>query len=208
MRAAYKCVAPPGRLGAMAPIPDIDALAAALAARPLEHPAEATASVMLCLREGDRGTELLLCRRAKREGDPWSGHVGLPGGGVEAQDRDALDTAARETREEVGFDPRAHGRILGMLEPLKPRTFPITIAAYVAHVTSPVELALSQEIAVAWWTPFADLQWISAEVPEAPTRVSAYRLPHPEAQDVVLWGITYRLLDRLFRVANAPAAPE
>jgi 8-oxo-dGTP pyrophosphatase MutT (NUDIX family) len=163
---------------------------------------------MLCLRDGDRGTELLLCRRATRDGDPWSGHVGLPGGGVEKADRDALDTAARETLEEVGFDPRAHGRVLGMLEPLKPRTFPITIAAYVARITEPVELTLSQEIAVAWWTPFVDLEWISAEVPGAPTRVSAFRLPHPEAQDVVLWGITYRLLDRLFRVTNAPALPE
>lgn len=192
----------------MAPIPDIDALAAALGAAPVAHPAEATASVMLCLREGERGTELLLCRRATRDGDPWSGHVGLPGGGVEEQDRDALDTAARETYEEVGFDPRLHGRILGMLEPLKPRTFPITIAAYVAHITAPVQLTLSQEIAVAWWTPFADLQWVSAEVPEAPTRVSAYRLPHPEAQDVVLWGITYRLLDRLFRVTDSTVPPE
>lgn len=192
----------------MAPIPDIDELAAALAATLEAHPADATASVMLCLRDGDRGTELLLCRRATRDGDPWSGHVGLPGGGVEEADRDALDTAARETFEEVGFDPRAHGRVLGMLEPLKPRTFPITIAAYVAHITTPVELRLSDEIAVAWWTPFADLEWISAEVPGTPTRVSAYRLPHPEAQDVVLWGITYRLLDRLFRVTATPRPPE
>jgi 8-oxo-dGTP pyrophosphatase MutT (NUDIX family) len=127
---------------------------------------------------------------------------------VEEQDRDALDTAARETYEEVGFDPRAHGRILGMLEPLKPRTFPITIAAYVAHITAPVDLTLSEEIAVAWWTPFADLEWISAEVPGAPTRVSAFQLPHVEAQDVVLWGITYRRLDRLFRVTKTAALPE
>ena len=192
----------------MAPMPAIDELEVALMPTLGSHPADATASVMLCLREGERGTELLLCRRATREGDPWSGHVGLPGGGVEEQDRDALDTAARETFEEVGFDPRAHGRILGMLEPLKPRTFPITIAAYVAHITEAVELTLSEEIAVAWWTPFADLEWVSAEVPGAPTRVSAFQLPHAEAQDVVLWGITYRLLDRLFRVTKTAALPE
>jgi 8-oxo-dGTP pyrophosphatase MutT (NUDIX family) len=163
---------------------------------------------MVCLRDGDRGTEVLLCRRAIREGDPWSGHVGLPGGGVEASDATALDTAARETLEEVGFDPRIHGHVLGMLEPLKPRTFPITIAAYVAHITGHVDLTLSDEIAAAWWTPFVDLRWISAEVPGAPTRVSAFELPHPETQDVVLWGITYRLLDRLFRVVDATAGPE
>ena len=192
----------------MAPIPDIARLTAALAPTLAAHATPITASVMICLREGDRGTELLLCRRATREGDPWSGHVGLPGGGVEASDENALATAARETLEEVGFDPRVHGTILGALEPLTPRTFPITIAAYVAHIEEPVELVLSQEIAVAWWTPFADLVWVSAEVPEAPTRVSAYRLPHPEAQDVVLWGITYRLLDRLFRATDETALPQ
>ncbi|MGI9117394.1 MAG: NUDIX hydrolase [Gaiellales bacterium] len=192
----------------MAPVPDIAEVAAALAPTLGRHPDDATASVMVCLREGPRGTELLLCRRATREGDPWSGHVGLPGGGVEEHDADALAAAARETLEEVGFDPLRHGTVLGMLEPLRPRTFPITIAAYVAHVTEPVELVLSEEIAMAWWTPFADLAWVSAEVPEAPTRVSAYRLPHAEAQDVVLWGITYRLLDRLFRATGGVPSPE
>lgn len=190
------------------PTLNIDELAVALAPTQDAHPTDATASVMLCLREGPSGAEVLLCRRATREGDPWSGHVGLPGGGVEEQDGNALVTAARETLEEVGFDPRAHGRILGMLQPLKPRTFPITIAAYVAHITDQVELVLSEEIAVAWWTPFADLRWVSAEVAGAPTRVSAFQLPHAEAQDVVLWGITYRLLDRLFQVTNAQPLPE
>lgn len=152
---------------------------------------------MICLREGSRGTEVLLCLRATRQGDPWSGHVGLPGGRVDPADADALAAAVRETVEEVGFDPVEHGTVLGVLEPLVPRTFPIVITAYVAHITEPTELTLSDEIACAWWTPFVDLEAIVAEVPGAPTRVSAWRLPHVEAADVVLWGITYRLLDRL-----------
>jgi 8-oxo-dGTP pyrophosphatase MutT (NUDIX family) len=186
----------------MAPVPEIPVLAGRLAGTLAGEPPPATASVMLCLREGVRGTEILLCRRAQRAGDPWSGHVGLPGGRVEPDDPDPLVAAARETREEVGFDPRVAGTVLGMLEPLRPRTFPILIGAYVAHITEPVELVLSEEMVSAWWTPFADLERISAEVPEAPTRVSAWRLPHDDAADVVLWGITYRLLDRLLGVAQ------
>ena len=184
----------------VAPVPDIKLLTALLAPTLAEPPPAATACVMICLREGVRGAEILLCRRATRAGDPWSGHVGLPGGRVEDGDRDALDTAARETLEEVGFDPRKHGSILGVLEPLTPRSFAIVISAYVAHITDPVELTLSDEIATAWWTPFADLELVSAEVAEAPTRVSAYRLPYADAADVVVWGITYRLLDRLFGI--------
>ncbi|MFM7694919.1 MAG: NUDIX hydrolase [Actinomycetota bacterium] len=187
----------------MAPVPAIPVLAARLAGTLDGDPPPATASVMLCLRDGDRGTEILLCRRATRAGDPWSGHVGLPGGRVEPDDPGPLAAAARETLEEVGFDPRAAGTVIGMLEPLQPRAFPILIGAYVAHVTEPTPLVLSEEMATAWWTPFADLEHVSAEVPEAPTRVSAWRLPHADAADVVLWGITYRLLDRLFAVAAA-----
>jgi 8-oxo-dGTP pyrophosphatase MutT (NUDIX family) len=123
--------------------------------------------------------------------------VGLPGGGVDEGDADALATAARETLEEVGFDPLAAGQVLGMLEPLRPRTFPIVIAAYVTRIDEPVELVLSDEIAAAWWTPFADLEPVSAEVAEMAEPVPAYRLPHADAGDVVLWGITYRLLGQL-----------
>ncbi len=179
-------------------MPDITILRERLRGSLSGPPPAATASVMICLRDGERGTEILLCRRAIREGDPWSGHVGLPGGRVEDADADPLAAAARETWEEVGFDPLAHGSVLGALEPLRPRTFPILISAYVAQINEAVTLRLSDELAAAWWTPFVDLEAISAEVPEAPTRVSAWKLPHDDAADVVLWGITYRLLDRLF----------
>ena len=44
-----------------------------------EHPLRA--AVALVLRPGDAGElELLLIKRADYEGDPWSGHVALPGG--------------------------------------------------------------------------------------------------------------------------------
>ena len=45
---------------------------------------------------------VLLIRRAERAGDPWSGHMALPGGRYEPKDPDLLGTALRETVEEVG----------------------------------------------------------------------------------------------------------
>ena len=53
---------------------------------------------------GDHGTELLLIRRAEDERDPWSGHIALPGGRMDPDDRDLRATAIRETREELGFE--------------------------------------------------------------------------------------------------------
>ena len=37
-------------------------------------------------------------------GDPWSGQIAFPGGRHEPQDASLLDTATRETREELGLD--------------------------------------------------------------------------------------------------------
>ena len=46
---------------------------------------------------------VLLIRRAERSGDPWSGHIGLPGGRLDPADQSLRDTALRETREETGL---------------------------------------------------------------------------------------------------------
>ena len=46
---------------------------------------------------------VLMIRRAEHEGDPWSGHMAFPGGRLEAQDRNGLAAARRETEEEIGL---------------------------------------------------------------------------------------------------------
>jgi len=79
---------------------------AALADRPAdripETDCEIRAAVTLILRESAADpaeAEGLFVRRAKVPGDPWSGHVALPGGRRDPEDADLLDTARRETLE-------------------------------------------------------------------------------------------------------------
>ncbi|KAL4898396.1 NUDIX hydrolase domain-like protein [Aspergillus ambiguus] len=48
--------------------------------------------------------EVLFIKRASRVGDPWTGHVALPGGKRDPEDADDRDAAIRETSEEVGLD--------------------------------------------------------------------------------------------------------
>lgn len=50
----------------------------------------------------DPEERLLFVQRAVRQGDPWSGHIGLPGGHLEAGET-WRQAAIRETREEVGL---------------------------------------------------------------------------------------------------------
>jgi len=65
--------------------------------------------------------EVLLMKRVDREGDPWSGQISLPGGRYEAEDRDLLATAIRETEEEVGIDLARSASHAGPLEPFVAR---------------------------------------------------------------------------------------
>src|SRR5216684_874604 len=77
-----------------------------------ELKAKPAAAVMVILHDGPHGLEVLLGERTKREGDPWSGQIGLPGGRHRAEDPTMLATAVRETKEEVGVDLESRAGIL------------------------------------------------------------------------------------------------
>ena len=48
--------------------------------------------------------EIIMIKRAERKEDPWSGHIGFPGGRAEEADNlNPLNTAIRETNEEIGI---------------------------------------------------------------------------------------------------------
>src|SRR4051794_12109115 len=138
--------------------PDVDTLRRALAGLPhppVEGPGR-PAAVLVTLHAG----RVLLLRRAHHERDPWSGHVSLPGGRHDPGDRGLLETALRETREEVGVDVAAQGEVLGALGEYAGRgrgIAAIRIAAFVAALPAPPQLQLSDEVASAHWVDLAAL---------------------------------------------------
>jgi 8-oxo-dGTP pyrophosphatase MutT (NUDIX family) len=145
---------------------DLARLAAALRERPGRsiptQGGERLAAVAAVFRAGaDDHPELLMIKRADHESDPWSGHVALPGGRMEARDRDLEQTAVRETWEETGVDIARDGYVLGQLDDLAPRTPvlpPLVIRPYVAVVPSNVTIVANPEVADAFWVPLAALQ--------------------------------------------------
>jgi 8-oxo-dGTP pyrophosphatase MutT (NUDIX family) len=55
-----------------------------------------------------RQSEVLILKRTPNDLDPWSGHLSLPGGRIEPEDKDPLDAARRETLEECGINLFPH----------------------------------------------------------------------------------------------------
>mgnify|MGYP001211744311 FL=1 len=79
------------------------------------EPRAGRAAVAIMVREGSDATEMLMIRRATREGDPWSGHMGFPGGRRDPEGAPNFACALRETREEIGVDLSQWGTPLGEL---------------------------------------------------------------------------------------------
>ncbi len=189
-----------GRVGAH---PLIARLEAALAARTpglaeRDEPFKEAAVALVLHPLAGAGAELLIIRRATREGDPWSGQAGLPGGRLSPADVSLEAAALRETLEEVGLDLRAQGRVLGALDELRPRTPvlpPIIVRPYVCVVEAPPPLVLSDEVASARWIPIERIFDPSARVHTTVTGRN-YRMQAEAYQvdDLTIWGMTERIL--------------
>jgi len=195
--------------------PAVRALAAALAARPgavatvaPDDPTPRRAAVAAVLRRapGDAGPSLLFVKRAEYPGDPWSGHVALPGGRAEPGDATPWDTAARETWEETGLDLRRDARLLGTLDDLYPRTPtlpPIVVRPYVVvtGVTGP--LRLSAELADGFWVPVADLRRPDVDRTSTVTvRGHPLAVPSFVIERHIIWGMTERIVRQLLRLLD------
>jgi 8-oxo-dGTP pyrophosphatase MutT (NUDIX family) len=197
----------------------IAALEAALASRPpFRAPpgVGARAAVALLLRVEEAGPALLLIRRAEREGDPWSGHMALPGGRWQPGDADAAATAARETLEEVGIDVVAHGRRLGELDELAPRSARIpsmVVSPFVYQVTGRAEPRPNHEVQAALWVAVDELLHPDAATEYLHDLADGGTLAFPayDARGHTVWGMTHRILAgflELYAQSAAGLGPE
>jgi len=182
---------------------DIAALSARLAALPdgpvLTQEATRRAAIALLLREGAGGSEVLLMRRAERDGDRWSGQIGLPGGHADPADRDLLETARREAREEVGLDLEREAELVGRLVPVQAKArgylLPMWITPFVFAARGAPEPRVGPEAVEAFWFPLerarrGDLAWTHRYRRETEERV----LPAWRFEERVVWGLTYEIL--------------
>lgn len=166
----------------------------------------ARSAVGLYLRgRGAPGVEVLMIRRAERDGDPWSGHMAFPGGRKDPVDRNTLATALRETREEVGLDASAHARLLGRLSDIathpRLRGGPMIITPYVFHLRTETELVANHEVAETVWVPLGFLADRSnrEKMRWAPNGVPL-ELPCYQFGGRRIWGLSLMMLDELLGI--------
>lgn len=163
------------------------------------------AAVAISLRSGASGPEILMIQRAVREGDPWSGHMGFPGGRKDASDVTDLACAKRETLEEIGFDLDAHGHLVCQLSDVntgwradRPE---MLVAPFIFSVDTVPTFELNHEVDDTVWVPLSFLlndenrgrhQWDwRGEVLESDAFVYKGHL---------IWGLSLIMIDELLEI--------
>ena len=188
-------------LGAYPRPPDDGRKRAAVAAV-LHDPADPSESGPLHLGE-PAGPRVLLMKRIERIGDPWSGHISLPGGGLDPRDPDLLATAIRETQEELGID-LGGARVVGslpVLSPLSSGPSGIEVTPFVFVTRAAVEPHPGPEAQSAFWLPIELAA--SGALDEAYTYPGTTRtFPSWRYGTHTIWGLTWRILGDLLAVGQ------
>lgn len=158
------------------------------------------ASVLIPLVErGDGGLGVLLTQRTDHLKD-HAGQISFPGGRAEDYDDSPVDTALRETEEEIGLH-RRYVDVIGVL----PEYLTITgyrVTPVVAILTPPFELAPdANEVAEVFEVPLAFLMnGANHERREVSGRGHFYAMPY---EDYFIWGATAAMLRNLYHFLRA-----
>lgn len=160
------------------------------------HPTPASVLVPLVLRP--EGITILLTQRSEHLND-HGGQISFPGGRAEPTDRDAIETALRETEEEVGL-ARSHVEVLGLLPEYVTATN-YRVTPVVGLVQPPFETrADPEEVAEIFEVPLAFLmdgknhERRAATFPNGMHR-TFYAMPY---ERFFIWGATAGMLRNLF----------
>ncbi len=158
-------------------------------------------AVLLLLYPGPHGLYLPLTQRHPYKG-VHGGQISLPGGRTEPTDRSPVETALRETHEEVGVAPD-EVRVLGQLSPLyvPPSNFLIHPVVGVLpyrpdFVPEPFEVADIIEAPLTRLRDPGQLRETQLHLPDGLT----IHTPYFDVQQRVVWGATAMILSEFLWV--------
>ncbi|MGV1008472.1 MAG: NUDIX hydrolase [Dermatophilaceae bacterium] len=168
---------------------------------PPEGGGRASAVLALFGPDPDGEESILLIERAHTLRS-HAGQVAFAGGAIEPEDRDPVDAALREAAEEVMLDP--HGvQVVGSLPPLYLPVSGFTVTTVVAWWTDPRPVTVHAPAEVA--------QVLSVPVGFLTDPVNRHMAVYPGGRtgpawdlddDLLLWGFTAGVVDRLLQLAG------
>ncbi len=148
------------------------------------------------------GISALIIRRAKRLGDPWSGHMAFPGGRYEKNDPNLFCTVTRELSEEIGLDNSANAKCIGRLSDIVTmnhnRSALMIVTPLVFRIEREPQWQLGDEVDEVLWVSldyFANpknrehMNWRLAGINFRP---ACYMYNNDR-----IWGLTFMMIDEL-----------
>ncbi len=170
-------------------------------------PVQKKAAVAIVLQPSDEGPVMLMIRRATREGDPWSGHMGFPGGRRDAEDVSSFACALRETREELGLDLEQSATALCELGDVntgwRPDRPEMLVTPFVFVTDCCPELQPNHEVDGIVWVPLSFLMDRRHRVPLSwEWRGTAVESDSYLYEGNRIWGLSLMMIDELLEALS------
>jgi 8-oxo-dGTP pyrophosphatase MutT (NUDIX family) len=131
-----------------------------------------------------------------------AGEISFPGGGWDSQyDKDFLDTAIRETREEIGIDI-FRNQVIGQLKPVNTLNSGFTITPFITIQDKVQSLNSNSEIESILEIPLIPLLKTMAEDKD-PTHKSLQEMYTFTFQNHLIWGASARILKQMLAILSS-----
>jgi 8-oxo-dGTP pyrophosphatase MutT (NUDIX family) len=156
-------------------------------------------AVLMLFGEGPQGPDLLLTERA-HDMRSHPGQVSFPGGSIDPTDASPTAAALREAQEETGVDP-AGVEVFGTLPELwlPPSNFAVTPVLGWWREPSQVDVVDPAEVHAVLRVPIEELLDPQHRVTVVhPLGYSSPGFLIGDSKDLILWGFTAGLINRLF----------
>lgn len=156
-------------------------------------------AVLMLFGEGPLGPDLLLTERA-HDMRSHPGQVSFPGGSIDPEDPSPVHAALREAEEETGLDPAGVDVFATLPELwLPPSNFAVTAVLAWWREESPVDIVDPSEVNAVLRVPIGELLDPAHRVTVVhPIGYSSPGFMIGEEKDLILWGFTAGLVNKLF----------